>query len=70
VPEGWHYLLLREGAMKKLLVRLWREEQGQDLVEYGLLLVLLALISVATIKTLGAAVSNMFSNAVVSVETP
>lgn len=56
--------------MKKLVMRLWREEEGQDLVEYGLLLVLLALISVATIKTLGSAVSNIFSNAVVSVENP
>jgi Flp pilus assembly pilin Flp len=26
--------------MKKLLMRLWREEKGQDLVEYALLLVL------------------------------
>jgi len=56
--------------MKKLLIHLWTEEEGQDLVEYGLLLVLLALISIATIKTLGLAVSNIFSNAVTSVETP
>ncbi len=56
--------------MKKLAVQLWKDEDGQDLVEYGLLLVLLTLICVATIKTLGLAVSNIFSNAVTSVETP
>ncbi len=50
------------GQMKKLLSRLWREQQGQDLVEYALLLVLISLIAVASITTVGQAVSNAFSN--------
>jgi Flp pilus assembly pilin Flp len=29
--------------MKELMLRLWREEEGQDLTEYALLLVLIAL---------------------------
>ncbi len=33
--------------MKNLLKRLWQEEQGQDLVEYGLLVVLVALAAMA-----------------------
>jgi pilus assembly protein Flp/PilA len=49
--------------MKNLFERLWREEQGQDLVEYGLLLVLVALLSVGFITTVGAQVSQIFSNA-------
>ena len=35
--------------MMNLLKRLWQEEEGQDLVEYGLLLVLVSLGAVAAI---------------------
>ncbi len=55
--------------MKKLLLRLWREEEGQDLVEYALLLVLIALIAVASVTTVGLAVSNAFSNAAQNLTT-
>lgn len=47
----------------KFLIRLWREEEGQDLVEYALLLVLISLVAVAVMRNLGLAVSNVFSNA-------
>jgi pilus assembly protein Flp/PilA len=49
--------------MKSLLSRLWREEEGQDLTEYALLLVLIALVAIAAITQVGQAVSNVFSNA-------
>ena len=49
--------------MKKLMLRLWKEEEGQDLIEYGLLLVLVALLSVTFISTIGNALSKIFSNA-------
>jgi len=49
--------------MQNLMKRLWQEEEGQDLVEYGLLLVLVALVAVASISTIGSAVSKIFSNA-------
>jgi pilus assembly protein Flp/PilA len=52
--------------MKTLLMRLWKEEEGQDLVEYGLLLVLITLICITSITTIGKAVSNIFSNAALS----
>lgn len=52
--------------IKQLLVRLWREESGQDLTEYALLLVLIALVAIASITTVGQAVSNVFSNAAVN----
>jgi pilus assembly protein Flp/PilA len=45
------------------LRRLWEEEHGQDLVEYALLLVLISLVAVATMRTFGKAVSDVFSNA-------
>ncbi len=55
--------------MKKLLLRLWRDEEGQDLVEYALLLVLIALIAVASVTAVGKAVSNAFSNTAANLTT-
>ena len=52
--------------MRKLLWRLWREEAGQDLTEYALLMVLIALAAVASMKTLANAISNVYSNAAVN----
>jgi pilus assembly protein Flp/PilA len=55
--------------MKNLLVRLWREEDGQDLVEYGLLLVLVALAAIAGMKTLANAINVTFSSAATNLTT-
>ncbi len=52
--------------MKALALRLWREEAGQDLTEYALLLVLIALAAIISMKTLASAISNVFSNAAVN----
>lgn len=49
--------------MKKAMKRLWQEDQGQDLTEYALLLVLVALVAIATMQTLGNTISNVFANA-------
>jgi Flp pilus assembly pilin Flp len=48
--------------MKDFLARLWREDEGQDLVEYALLLVLLVLAAVGTIGTLAAKINSVFLN--------
>jgi len=55
--------------MKSVFVRLWKEEEGQDLTEYGLLLVLVALAAIATMQSLASALSNVFSNAASSLST-
>ncbi|HEY6130136.1 MAG TPA: Flp family type IVb pilin [Candidatus Acidoferrum sp.] len=47
--------------MKNLMIRLWKEEEGQDLTEYALLLVLIALAAVTVMGTLGKAINNVFS---------
>ncbi len=49
--------------MRKQLLRLWREEEGQDLVEYGLLLLFIAMTSIAVVQGLGSIIENVFSNA-------
>jgi pilus assembly protein Flp/PilA len=41
---------------------IWAEEAGQDLAEYALLILLIALIVIAAIRFLGQAVSNVYSN--------
>ena len=55
--------------MKNLLRRLWKEEEGQDLVEYALLLVLISLVAVASLKVVGSAVSDAFANAASNLTT-
>ncbi len=40
--------------------RFVRSEEGQDLLEYGLLVTLIALVAVAAVSTLGQTVYNVF----------
>jgi Flp pilus assembly pilin Flp len=44
-------------------MRLWKEEKGQDLTEYALLLVLIVLAAIASMKTLASNISGVFSTA-------
>ena len=46
--------------MKQWLKILWQDEQGQDLTEYALLLVLMALAAVAFVPDLAQAVNDVF----------
>jgi pilus assembly protein Flp/PilA len=55
--------------MRQLLRRLWGEEEGQDLIEYALLLVLISLIAISSITIVGQVVSNAFNNAAANVTT-
>jgi pilus assembly protein Flp/PilA len=48
--------------MKNVLMRLWKEEEGQDLTEYALLLVLLVLAAVTTLGNLAKAINGVFAN--------
>jgi len=48
--------------MKDQLKRLWQEVDGQDLTEYALLLVLIALAAVTAIKGLATAISSTFAS--------
>ena len=55
--------------MRELLKRLWREQEGQDLTEYALLLVLIALAAITAMNTLAGAISNIFTNAAANLTT-
>ena len=47
--------------MRKFWKRLWFEEDGQDLTEYALILVLISLVAIAALRVIGSTVSNIFS---------
>lgn len=47
--------------MRELLRRFWREEQGQDLIEYTLLLAFVALVSAALFIGAGQTASGIWS---------
>ena len=49
--------------MKELVLRLYREDAGQSLTEYALLIILVVLVALATMKTLGSVICNVFGNA-------
>jgi len=49
--------------MEELAVRLWKDEDGQSVVEYALLLVLVSLVAVSSMKSLATTVSTVFSDA-------
>jgi pilus assembly protein Flp/PilA len=60
---------VKGGNMKKLFVRLWEEQEGQDLTEYALLLVLIALAAISSIKGLSTAINGVFNNAASNLTT-
>jgi Flp pilus assembly pilin Flp len=58
-----------EEQMKRLIVRLWKEEEGQDLTEYALLLALISVVMVATIQGLAGAIQTAIGNATAALAT-
>jgi len=47
--------------MRGFVANLWREDEGQDLVEYALAAGMVAVAAVAVMPTLSSVVSNVFS---------
>jgi pilus assembly protein Flp/PilA len=56
--------------MKSFLRNLWRDECGQDLTEYALLLVLIALAAAASMKGLATALNGVYTSAAESLNLP
>src|SRR4029434_1300050 len=53
-------------VMTQWIDRFVRDEEGQDLVEYAMLLAFIAWIAIVDVKTLGTTVSTFFSNVATS----
>lgn len=47
--------------MLSAIKRFWREEKGQGLAEYGLILALVALATVGALTALGGGLNNIFT---------
>lgn len=47
--------------MKEMMVNLLKDENGQGMAEYGLILALIAVVCVAALTTLGNGLSNKFT---------
>jgi pilus assembly protein Flp/PilA len=52
----------REGHMATLLCRLWKDEEGQDIAEYAVMLAVILVIVVATVRLVGSNSNNVFSS--------
>jgi Flp pilus assembly pilin Flp len=48
--------------MKMILIRLWKEDQGQDLVEYALIVAAVGLALITTVNQLSVAVVSLYSS--------
>jgi Flp pilus assembly pilin Flp len=48
--------------MKELICKMWSNDEGQDLIEYALMLTLILLVSVAAIQGIGSRVSAIFTS--------
>jgi Flp pilus assembly pilin Flp len=49
--------------MKSIILNLWRDESGQDLIEYTLLMAFIALASAAIFVNAGGSISSIWGNA-------
>ena len=50
-----------EGSMADLLRTLWRDEQGQDIAEYAVMLAVILVLVVGTVRLIGGNANNAFS---------
>jgi pilus assembly protein Flp/PilA len=48
--------------LKQLMMRLWREDDGQDLVEYALIVAAVGLALITTVNQLTTAVVSLYSS--------
>jgi Flp pilus assembly pilin Flp len=46
----------------KFLQRLWKDEHGQDIAEYAVMLAVILVIVVGTIRLIGSNANNVFSS--------
>ncbi len=55
--------IFRPGEMMSEFVRrIWREDEGQDIAEYAVMLAVILVLVVGTIRLIGSNANNAFSN--------
>jgi Flp pilus assembly pilin Flp len=76
VAEVWHEVRAVRGAsmedtimsVKRGILSLWRDEQGQDIAEYAVMLAVILVIVVGTIRLIGSNSNNVFSSVASSIK--
>jgi Flp pilus assembly pilin Flp len=53
--------------MQEMLKNLWRDEAGQDIAEYAVMLAVILVIVIGTIRLIGGNANNVFSSVASSV---
>lgn len=61
-------MFLRRLETMNHLCRLWRDEEGQDIAEYAVMLAVILVIVVGTIRLIGSNANNVFSNVASSIQ--
>jgi Flp pilus assembly pilin Flp len=51
-----------------LVRRLWREQEGQDIAEYAVMLAVILVIVVGTVRLIGSNANNVFSSVASSIQ--
>lgn len=59
---GTELAIGEKSPVAKLLKQLWKEESGQDIAEYAVMLAVILVIVVGTIRLIGSNANNVFSN--------
>ncbi len=54
--------------MKKFIRSLWKNQEGQDIAEYAVMLAVILVIVVGTIRLIGSNANNVFSSVASSVK--
>ncbi len=54
--------------MLDTLLRFWRDDEGQDIAEYAVMLAVILVIVVGTIRLIGTNANNVFSSVASSVQ--
>jgi Flp pilus assembly pilin Flp len=55
-------------TMSKLIRTLWREDAGQDIAEYAVMLAVILVLVVGTVRLIGSNANTVFSNAASSIQ--
>jgi Flp pilus assembly pilin Flp len=50
------------------LLRMWKDDQGQDVAEYAVMLAVILVIVVGTVKLIGGKSNNIFSEVASSIQ--
>lgn len=54
--------------MNHLLTKLWRDDEGQDIAEYAVMLAVILVLVVGTVRLIGSNANNVFSAAASSIQ--